>query len=215
MEAILKFDSEEAPHCVYNEIVAANLAHALQVPVATGILTITGDGLSFASLALASPGIPLPDLTKTQVSKVVAAYPDEAAELVAFDVLIGNWDRALNIKATLDTPHVRMLRGFDHSHALLGCEREEADSLAALERGDLIVSHHPFFGRVDSRMVLKQAERISRLTPDALRRCTCFGKPFRDVSQDTQAKLARALINRRKLLPEILEDNPQVFGRLL
>lgn len=215
MEAILKFDSDEAPNCVYNEIVASNLAHVLQIPIAAGILTITGDGFSFASLALASPGIALPDIGKTQIAKVAATYRDEVAELVAFDVLIGNWDRGFNIKATLDTPHIRIFRGFDHSHAILGCKRTDGESIAALHQGDAIVSHHPFFGRVDPQLALKHAKRISELPSEYIHRCARFGKAFRSVSEDKQSELARALIKRRKILPHILEKHPQMIGRLL
>ena len=44
LDAILKFDGEESPHCVYNEIVALRLAQTLHVPVADGALTLTPDG---------------------------------------------------------------------------------------------------------------------------------------------------------------------------
>jgi len=62
LEAALKFDSTESPHCVYNEYVAHRLAQTLHAPVAEGVLTNTGDGQAYASLMLHSPGINLPDV---------------------------------------------------------------------------------------------------------------------------------------------------------
>lgn len=135
IEGVLKFDSEEAPHCVYNEQVAANLARVLQVPVADGILASTGDGPAYASLLLESPGVPLPDVGGRRIGEVVAAYPEQAAALVVFDILTGNWDRGANMKAALVSPHIRLFQAFDHSHCLLGARPTDTESIAALGNG--------------------------------------------------------------------------------
>ncbi|MDD2737184.1 MAG: hypothetical protein PHF56_24890 [Desulfuromonadaceae bacterium] len=62
LNAVLKFDDIESPHCVYNEKVAVRLGQTLHVPIAAGVLTTTGDGLAFASLHIEAPGLALPNL---------------------------------------------------------------------------------------------------------------------------------------------------------
>ena len=44
LHGILKFDSAESPHLVYNEYVALRLAQAARIPVADGVLTRVENG---------------------------------------------------------------------------------------------------------------------------------------------------------------------------
>ena len=100
------------------------LAQTLHIPVADGVLAATGEGPAYASLEVASPDIPLPDLLQSQTVQVAEAYPDEVAALIAFDIFIGNRDRMRNIKASTVTPHIQIFKGFDHSHSLLSIEED-------------------------------------------------------------------------------------------
>ncbi|MGD9660876.1 MAG: hypothetical protein AB7U63_06345 [Porticoccaceae bacterium] len=211
LEATLKFDGEEAPHCVYNEYVALRLAQTLHAPVAEGVLTSTGDGPAYASLMLDSPGINLPDVLETQFDQVAKRYPQPVALLVAYDLFIGNRDRARNLKAALATPHIQLFAAFDHSHALLGVDQQPERSISQLQQGDLLVRSHPFYGRVQGALLQRQTARIAALSEDIIRECCQMGKAFRGVSESLQTALAEALIQRRRYLEGIVQFHDSVI----
>lgn len=211
LEATLKFDGEEAPHCVYNEYVALRLAQTLHAPIAEGVLTSTGDGPAYASLMLDSPGINLPDVLENQFDQVAKIYPQQVALLVAFDLFIGNGDRARNLKAALATPHIQLFAAFDHSHALLGADQKPENSISQLKQGDLLVRSHPFYGRVQSTSLHRKSQRIASLSEDIIRECCQMGKPFRGVTEVLQSSLAEALIHRRRYLEGIVRLHEPVI----
>lgn len=211
LDAILKFDSQESPYCVYNEHVALRLAQTLHIPVADGALAHAGDGLAYASLQVDSPGLPLPDMLKSQVRNVAAQYPDQVAALVAFDAYIGNWDRGRNLKASLVTSHIRIFRGFDHEHALLGIEADPQDSMSRLSKEDLIVKHHPFFGHVSKTLLEDWIKRITDVPEIYIRECCEFQRDFRSVPAQMQSELAKALIARQALLKKIIHKSQHVI----
>lgn len=130
LDAILRFDGPESPHCVYIEHVALRLAQTFHITVADGALIVAGDGPAYASLEVAAPGIPLPNVLDSQCERIARKYPDEVAALTAFDILIGNWDRKRNLKASIVTPHIRLFKNFNHSHALLNIKEDPDDSIA-------------------------------------------------------------------------------------
>ena len=76
----------ESPHLVYNELVSLRLAQSLKVPVADGVLTVSGDGLAYASLEVALPGKALPDALPSQFGVIAQDCPHESAGLLAFAV---------------------------------------------------------------------------------------------------------------------------------
>jgi len=207
LNAILKFDTHELPHCVYVEHVSIKLAQTLHIPVADGVLTTTGDGPTYASLELASPGIPLPDILKSQIQHVAEKYPYEIAALTAFDIFIGNWDRAQNIKASLVTPHMPIFMGFDHSHALLNIKEDPLESIGILKSDDMIVTQHPFFGFLSQALLSAWGDRISQADDEYITECCCFNRPFRAVTLELQKHLAEALVIRKKNLWNIIEEN--------
>lgn len=205
-------DSDESPHCVYNEIVALRLAQTLHVPVADGVLTLTPDGQTYASLELAASGLQLPDVATSRLDDAARLYPVEVAALVAFDILIGNFDRGRNLKAVLQTPHVHLFRGFDHSHALLSVKNKAEDSMRELASDALIVKFHPFYGRVTPGLLDAWASRIATAPEFLLRECCLQGKPLRAVSTEMQVGLAKALIWRAKALPAIIATHRTHIG---
>ena len=95
------------------------LAQTLHIPVADGVLVSQYDGPAYASLQLVLPAIPLPNLLISQHGKCANKYPDESAAIVAFDIWIGNFDRAGNVKASLLSSNHPSIRALDHSHCLL------------------------------------------------------------------------------------------------
>ncbi len=212
LDAILKFDNPESPFCVYNELVALRLAQTLHIPVADGALTHAGNGLAYASLQIDSPGLPLPDLLKSQIAQVAYEYADHVGATVAFDIFIGNWDRGRNLKVSLVTPHIRVFRAFDHEHALLSIESIPTNSVKRLRSGDLIVSHHPFYGYVTEQYLTKWMNRIAKLPDEYIRECCIFNSAFKNVEQGLQRDLADALSIRKVLLANVLYNN-QFIGK--
>ncbi len=207
LNAILKFDCDESPHCVYNEYVATRLSQTLHLPVADGVLTSTGDGPAFASLEIASPGLSLPNMLETQRGKTANLYPNETAALVAFDILIGNNDRGRNLKTSLATPHIKVFKAFDHSHCLLTIEEDPEDSIKRLSCGELIASSHPFYGYVRQHLLTDWINRIAAVDDEYFQECCLMGKTFRAVTEDLQRKLSFALIKRKSELGVIIDKN--------
>lgn len=207
LDAILKFDNPESPFCVYSEHVALRLAQTLHIPVADGALTHAGNGLAYASLQIDSPGLPLPDLLKSQIEQVASDYADHVGATVAFDIFIGNWDRGRNLKASLVTPHIRVFRAFDHEHALLNIESIPANSIDRLRGGDLVVYHHPFYGYVSEHHLSKWVGRIAALPDDYIRECCVCSGTFGNVDDRLQRDLAEALISRKALLVQIVRNS--------
>jgi hypothetical protein len=212
LNAVLKFDCDESPFCVYNEYVTTKLAQTLHMPVADGVLTSTGDGPAFASLEVASPGLSLPDLLESQRVKAAGIYPNEVAALVAFDILIGNDDRARNLKASLATPHIKVFKAFDHSHCLLTIEEDPEESLKQLRQGQLIVRFHPFYGIVRYDLLDGWAKRIAAVDDIYFQECCDMGKTFRAVTVDLQNKTCQALTKRKKELPAIIRKHLGVIS---
>lgn len=211
LDAILKFDCDETPHGVYNEIVALKLGQVLGVPLASGVLTNTMDGQTFASLQVGSPGLTLPDVLESQLPQVANTYPHESAALLVFDALIGNVDRSNNLKAAVSSPHLRVFTGFDHGVSLLGIEDDPNESLLRLDSEDLLLKAHPFFGLVSQNAIENWGLRISKLSKEQVVECCNFGKAFRGVSLFMQQQLAHVLFKRAGRLCSILADNQQLI----
>ena len=207
MNGFLKYDGPESRHCVYNEYVALRLAQALRVPVADGVLAVAGDGLAYASLEVAMPGIDLPDMIARQAARVASQYPRGAAALVAFDIWIGNWDRGRNLKASVASPHLPLFLAFDHSHALLDIKADAGESVACLAGGALIAASHPFYGLVESENLGGWVSRIAGLDAGLLADCCVFHRPFRSVDVGLQKSLGNALASRAASLSGIIAEN--------
>ena len=207
LHGILKFDSTESPHLVYNEYVALRLAQAARIPVADGVLTVAGDGLAYASLEVALPGMALPDALPSQLDSIATQYPSEAAALVAFDIWIGNRDRGRNLKASIVTPHLPVFRAFDHGHALLNIEAAPEGSIRRLFGDELILAGHPFFGRIQKKDLDRWVKRIRQIDFDVIQDCCVFGRPFRAVPLSVQTSLFYALNTRSGMLETIIRSN--------
>lgn len=214
LDAVLKFDGPESPFCVYSEQVAVRLAQTLHVPVADGVIAMTGDGHAFASIVIDSTGMSLPDMHESQNTAAAEKYPEQAAALTAFDILIGNHDRARNIKVVLKSPHIRLFRAFDHSHALLNVEATPEESLARLKAIDMIVEYHPFFGTLSKSLFETWLERFAAIDDCYIRECCIFGRPFRAVTEKLQEDLGHALVARKNGLLAIAKlASPQIFSK--
>jgi len=207
LNAILKRDSADFPYCVYGEQVAVRLAQSLGVPVAEGVLTQIDDHVAYASLEIASPLIPLPDLLPSQFAAAAQRYPREAAGLTLFDILIGNFDRLENLKAALKTPEISLFRGFDHSHVLLEAKASIRESLEALKSTALIVGYHPFYGHLQKDHIDDWLNRFALVADTQIRDCCLLGRPFGEVDEQVQQALGDSLVWRKRHLPEIVTHN--------
>ncbi|MBL8508853.1 MAG: hypothetical protein JNM11_10300, partial [Chitinimonas sp.] len=206
--AIVKFDSPEAPHAVYCEIVCQRVGRLFHVPLADGVLTATADGPAYASLEVCLPGVATPDLPQSRRVEVAKRYPNEVAALLAFDILIGNNDRACNVKAVTISPHIHCFAGFDHSHTLLNIESTIDACLARLSSNDLIVGNHPFLKLVNKELLHSWAARIAAVDTGLLSACCTFNRAFRGVDEQRQLDLAKALVRRQQKLPELVHQVP-------
>jgi hypothetical protein len=201
---VAKFDGENAPNCVYDEAVAARLAQTLHAPIADGVLALIGDGHAFVSLKVGSFGERLLDLPVGRRQAAASRYPDEAAALVLFDILIGNWDRARNLKVSLVSPNLQVFSAFDHSHSLLDAKESVPASLEALRLGVLLVRSHPFFGLVDPTRLERRLQRFAAVDAEAIADCCRLGRGFQGVPREVQERLGEALIARREALARIV-----------
>lgn len=210
LNAILTFDCDESPFGVYNELVATRLGQMMNAPVASGVLTVSGEGQTFAGIEAGSHELVMPDVSDIRLKDVADKYPTEVAALVAFDLWIGNDDRHGNLKAALHTQHIRIFAGFDHAISLLGFEDdlEKVDlRLKVLSAGELLVKFHPFYGLVDGLELSKWVSRVAGISDDLVKEACLFGRPFRSVSTAMQSDLAEALVARKRLLPGIMAAN--------
>lgn len=212
--AILKADSIESSECVYNEWVATRLAQLIRAPIALGLLAKRDGSTVFASLQVIADEPTLPDVRRSQIYRIAQRYPYWVAGLVAFDLWVGNDDRAFNLKATLLGVSPPLLCGFDHSHALLNNDETVDLSIHRLKSGELIVGSHTFYGRVRYRYFTEWLKRIENISDASIAECCDAGQTINRVDHKTQNNLAGALIVRAKQLREIVNRHDQtVFPR--
>ncbi len=210
LRGILKFDHpQEAPNCVYNELVAMRLGVCLGAPIAMGTLVAAERGEAFVSLMVGATNFTLPDLDSGMRESASKKFPLHAATLLAFDIFIGNIDRECNLKVDMKRPGMQIFSAFDHSHSLLDSSLDVEASLKELGSNALILGGHPFIktAGVTFAETLQVAERISKLPEEMIFNACVFGEKFRCVTVDQQERLAEALLHRRKVLPKIIRDN--------
>lgn len=214
LKAVIKFNElEEAPDNVFNEIVALRLAQRLNVPVTEGVLVSSPRGPLFASLAISDAGISLPDLSRKDVQKCAERYPEQVASLVAFDIWIGNFDRALNVKANLGADAIPVFRAFDHSHCLLNAAAKRSVSMEQLASKALIATAHPFYGLVTRDHLFPWISRIASLHGRLVEESCIHPSLQTLVPLNVQRQLSNALKRRRQVLADIVVSNYSLIFR--
>lgn len=214
LRGILKFDHpQDAPNCVYNELVAMRLGVCLGAPIAMGTLVAAERGEGFVSLMVGATNFTLPDLDSGLRESAAKKFPLHAASLLAFDIFIGNIDRECNLKVDMKRPGMQFFAAFDHSHCLLDNNLDTEISLRDLGSSELILNEHPFFktSGVTFEQTLICAQQISKLPEEMIVNSCVFGEKFRCVTLDQQERLAEALLHRRKVLPKIIRDNKRML----
>lgn len=130
LSAIAKTDGQDAPYCLANEVVCAELGRLLGLPIPPYTLvdlpakppTRPVPIRAFSSLDFALQGVRLPPVDPAECVRLV---PDLCAGVALFDVLVINTDRHAGNLA-MDTSGPPRLAVYDHSHALLGDVRGQA-----------------------------------------------------------------------------------------
>lgn len=124
LAGIAKTNGANAPYCLVNEVVCAELGRMLGLPLPPSTLIDLPASppkrpaaqKAFASLDFNLQGVRLPPVNPDECVRLL---PDLSAGVVLFDVLILNTDRHRG-NLSLDTTNQARLTVFDHSHALLG-----------------------------------------------------------------------------------------------
>ena len=204
LAAVLKFDGEEVPTCVYNELVASRLAALIDLPAALGVLATREGAACYASLVASTSAARLPVGTRRLAARIAALYPGEAAGLLVFDAFVGNWDRPGNLKTALGTKK-RFFCAYDHSHALLSAGATPAESIEQLRSGSLPGRPHLFAATAKPTNARAWVERIQSLPDSVVRRACCPGGPVNAVDEPMQHQLADALLARRDQLADIVD----------
>jgi len=94
------------------------------LPVPPGVVvTVEDDNLAYISLRFGPKGELPPPVIPEHLAE---DYPSIAAGIIAFDCWIGNEDRHAGNVAYVRGQTQRPVTIFDHSHALLGFERDKA-----------------------------------------------------------------------------------------
>jgi hypothetical protein len=115
VSGIAKAASADLPYVVVNELICADLARALLLPVPPGFLIEHATKPHYVSLNFNLSGAGLPPADPVAL---VAAHPHLALGIVLFDVWIANKDRHRS-NIAFDTVLNKVMI-FDHSHALYG-----------------------------------------------------------------------------------------------
>ena len=207
INAVLKSDGVESPQCVYNELVATNIAQTLHVPNAMGVLTNVNSDHKFASLEIAKPSTPLPNIRKGWFKDAAKLYPDQAAALVVFDIFIGNTDRYQNLKVSLFNENHPIFCAFDHSHSLLHPFYSSDEAIKFLYSDKLLVKHHPFFMLIECQRLKDWCLRFMEASDYLIRECCEMGHALNTVDEATQSKLADALVWRKDNLLNIVNKH--------
>jgi hypothetical protein len=140
ISAVAKSNGPNAPYCVPNELICAELGRFLRLPIPPcGIVSRrqAAHPPMFASMDFNLTGNSLPPI---DTQKCLSELPKECAGLLLFDILVGNCDRHRgNLAVDFSTRPPRMSI-FDHSHALFGYEGGEGENRLKVLRDRLAIS---------------------------------------------------------------------------
>jgi hypothetical protein len=205
LDVVLKQDSDNSPTCVYNEVVALRLAQRLGIPLALGVPSVGDGGIYFASLVVGGLSINLPDISNQKMAAVARRYPKEAAAILVFDVWTLNEDRERNLKANLTQSPLQLIAAIDHEQTLLGRLSDPEQSLKALEEME-IPSQHPMRDHVAHKWVQYWLDLVRHMDSEAIESAVVLGMSVGGVHDIMQKRLARVMIQRKEMLPQLVEQ---------
>lgn len=208
VQGIAKRGSEDLPYTVPSELICANLARAIRLPVPPSLVVEDANGVPFhvsMNFVLAGQNLPPAD-----AAAAVAHDASLCAGAVLFDLWICNGDRHAGNLA-FDAAQGRMML-FDHSHALFASQDIDAwlaRAQSAFNIGGHCLAAHlqraTDFASWNSRIAQVPEYFIEGLVEDAVE----VGLPVGKVRACTDF-----LLHRRKNLLSILETGAHAFPQV-
>jgi hypothetical protein len=124
------------PYVIVNEVLAANIAHYLRLPVPPCCIITDGNGVPyFASLSFNLTGQSLPPIIPAQF---YSRFQHQTGSILLFDCYIANSDRhAGNLSE--DTTGQPRCNVFDHSHVLLSGTNPLGSQRLTTARNSLVI----------------------------------------------------------------------------
>ena len=125
LQAVAKTNGPNAPYCVPNEIICAELGRVLRLPIPPFVI-VRGAGDPRTWFASMDFNLQQHSLPPVNAARCVAALPRESAGLLLFDVWVANSDRHARNFAVDTVSNPAVMTVFDHSHALFGPHPQNA-----------------------------------------------------------------------------------------
>jgi hypothetical protein len=215
LSAIGKSDSATERYCVANEMIAAEVGRRLRLPVPPFCVVQDGVGQAFfASLDFNLTGLSLPPVIPPTFA---AQFPQAVADLLVFDIYIGNSDRhAGNLNADYGAGRYNV---FDHSHAVFGGTHHgiTGESRLGAISGALVIdgssggNKHCLIGTItDDHLMLEMLSRVESLEDyfltDIVEAAFDYG-----LSVQEKAALLNFLMTRRHQVRQLILANKASF----
>jgi hypothetical protein len=218
IHAVAKKNGPKAPYCVANEVVCAEIARFLGLPVppAGVVHSPRGNDLFFASLDFNLTGNALPPLNAT---KCVQALPDLSTGVLLFDIFIANSDRHgrnLSVDFSTRPPSMNI---FDHGHALFGSLESQGAARLQKLRDRLGISagsrtqgnRHCLIDQVNTDAHFGGWLDRIRLIPDYVIEDLCKELPGLGCTKAESDAACDFLKYRRGKMSQIVEDHKTEF----
>jgi hypothetical protein len=212
LAAVGKANDAANPYYIVNEIISAEIGRRVRLPVPPSCAVEDEDGEAFfASLNFNLTGDTLPPVIPPLFA---AAFGDQCADVVVFDIFICNSDRHQgNLSADYTAPRFNL---FDHSHALLGYGPFGTDRLIEAEdsltiEGGAWGNRHCLMDEVtDDRHFIKMLERIEGLDDYFIRELVQEVAEY-GLTADQVALVTDFLLRRRSKVRQLVADNKAQF----
>lgn len=202
-------------YIIYNELVGYRLAAAVDLPVPDSFVHSPPDAAAFfVQLNFARNGARPPPINPP---KFVTDFPELAACIVAFDVLIVNTDRHAQNLARVARGDGERVYLFDHSHSLFGGRGHEPGPERLTEREDWlgcdgqVGNRHRLLQHLTSSSDLQTAiSRVQSIEDDLIKSVVmeCRGH---GLSKENAELAESVLMERRDGLGAIVAANRDKF----
>ncbi len=208
VSGVAKAATDAMPMAVVNELICADLARAVKLPVPPSFLVHNGDGTPYhVSLNFYLAG---EDLPPADAGAVVADLPAFAAGIVLFDAWVCNEDRHPSNLA-YDRPSRRVTL-FDHSHSFL-----TGDWPQRLERvkSELAIGNHCIareLTRVDGFSAWHK--RIMAVPEFYIKEAVAQAVGIGPMDAHVAAFAAGYLLDRRDRLLDLVDAHRAVFPKI-
>ncbi len=195
--SVAKPNSANAPYCIPNELICANLGRFLYLPIPpSGVVEAPSTGLGpwFASLNFNLTDNSLPPIDPPACEQYL---PDLTTGVCLYDILIANPDRHRRNLSVDDRVRPTTMNVFDHSHALFGVEPGSGTRRLSNARSQLAISKHCLLGIIRTDQYFeKWISRIEAI-PDFYIDEIC-GEAVGLGIDGTEADMARNFLKERR-----------------